>query len=455
MAEAIRNGASRSTSSVGSVHRRVFMRQAGAIGVAISTLPSAAALAPPAAAKRRLAMVGTGQRGVGSWGAPVVASYAELVEFVALCDVNPERAAVARGMIGTDAPTFTDFDAMVREAKPDTVIVTTIDSRHAEYVCRALRLGCDVICEKPLCTTARQAQDILDAHKQTGRQLTVTFNGRHDAGAMKVKELLLAGEVGEILQVTYDEFLDRRHGADYFRRWHAFAENSGTLLCHKSSHQFDQLNWWLDAAPVEVTAHGRLAVYGHNGPFRHTTCRACTFKQRCEFAWDITRDERLTKLYVECEDQDGYFRDACVYRNGIDIHDTAVVQIRYDSGALVNYSLNAAAPCEGEMLVINGTRGRIEMRNFDRQPWKPAADIEIRVIPTAGASRVIPIDTDDEDHGGADVRLRDAIFRPGAADPLGQRAGVRAGVMSSLIGIAAVNSMGERRPVRIADLVAW
>ena len=449
------NNKDKSPTPPGGFGRRGFMRRAGAIGAAVSALPAVAAAVPQTAAKRRLAMVGTGSRGIGAWGTPVVAAYADVAEFVGLCDVNAERAAVARSMIGTAAPTFTDFDEMVRTTKPDTVIVTTIDSRHAEYVCRGLRLGCDVICEKPLCTTARQAQEILDAHKATGRQLTVTFNARHGAGAVKVKELLLAGTVGEILQVSYDEFLDRRHGADYFRRWHAFAENSGTLLCHKSSHQFDQLNWWLDADPMEVTAHGRLAVYGRNGPFRHASCRVCTFQKRCEFAWDITRDERLRKLYVECEDQDGYLRDACVFREGIDIHDTAVVQIRYGSGALVNYSLNAAAPCEGEMLVINGTRGRIEMRNFDRQPWKTAADVEIRVIPTAGESRVIPIDTEAEDHGGADVRLRDAIFRPDATDLLGQRAGVRAGVMSSLIGIAAVASMAERRTVKVPDLVTW
>ena len=60
-----------------------------------------------------------------------------------------------------------------------------------------------------------------------------------------------------------------------------------------------------------------------------------------------------------------------------------------------------------------------------------------------------------EGHGGSDKRLRDAFFRPAAADPLGQRAGMREGLLSSLVGIAGYTSIAERRPVRIADLVRW
>ena len=41
---------------------------------------------------------------------------------------------------------------MIAETKPDVVIVTTVDSTHADYICRAMELGCDVITEKPMTT---------------------------------------------------------------------------------------------------------------------------------------------------------------------------------------------------------------------------------------------------------------------------------------------------------------
>ena len=160
------------------IDRRSFLKgvsagaAAGAIGLSAG-IPSAFA-----ASKLRLAMVGTGDRGTRMWGTPLAADYPDLLEFVGLCDVNPERAKVAQAAIGTKAPTFTDFDQMIKTTRPDSVIVTTIDGYHADYVCRAMELGCDVICEKPLCTRADQAQAIVDTQKKTGRKLTVTFNAR-------------------------------------------------------------------------------------------------------------------------------------------------------------------------------------------------------------------------------------------------------------------------------------
>jgi len=439
-----------------SIDRRTFLKSTSVSAAALGALSLAGPLSALAAgSKMRLAMVGTGSRGTGMWGTPLLEDYSDLLEFVGLCDINPERAVVAQSIIGTKAPTFTDFDLMIKTTRPDAVIVTTVDGYHWKYVCRAMELGCDVICEKPLCTEAAQAQAIIDTQKKTGRKLTVTFNARHGSSSMKLKELLLSGEIGEIYEANYDEFLDRSHGADYFRRWHAFRQNSGSLYCHKASHHFDELNWWIESDPLEVTAHGKLNVYGFNGQFRHANCRVCTFKKNCPFFWDITTNPEYMKLYVECEDSDGYYRDGCVFRNGIDIYDTMVSQIRYASGVLVNYSLNAAVPYEGQFIVFNGSKGRIELRNFNKQPWQEKNDAEIRLTKVDGTTTVIPVAHEDGEHGGADKRIRDMIFRPSGADPLGQKAGMRAGLMSSLIGIASYTSIDERGTVKIDDLVKW
>ncbi len=85
----------------------------------------------------------------------------------------------------------------------------------------------------------------------------------------------MSGEIGKVTSVDFSWYLDTRHGADYFRRWHRLREKSGSLWVHKSTHHFDLVNWWLDADPVEVWAVGRLQNYGKQGPFRHTNCRPC------------------------------------------------------------------------------------------------------------------------------------------------------------------------------------
>ena len=76
-------------------------------------------------------------------------------------------------------PVYDDFDEMLREVKPDTVIVTTKDSMHDFYVIKALEAGCDVIVEKPMTTTFDKANAIKEAEEKSGKKVTVVFNLRY------------------------------------------------------------------------------------------------------------------------------------------------------------------------------------------------------------------------------------------------------------------------------------
>jgi predicted dehydrogenase len=436
------------------IDRRQFCRSSsmGILGAALSS-PLGALAAP---ARTRVAVVGTGIRGSTTWGTNLIRDVGELVEMVGLCDVNPDRVKVAQRWMGGRIPTFTDFEEMIRSTRPERVIITTVDSTHAQYVCRAMELGLGPISEKPLCTEDHQAQQIVDTQKRTGRKLDVTFNARHEASAMKVKALLLAGEIGDLYSVSYEEFLDLDHGASYFRRWHGLKQASGTLLCHKASHHFDQLNWWIDADPVEVNAQGRLNKYGVNGRFRHANCRLCPHTQQCDLYWDITTSKELMELYVDCEDQDGYYRDGCLYRREINIPDTYSAQIRYDNHVLVTYSLNATVPYEGQSIVFNGSKGRIDVRNFYRQPWEVPHESEIRLTRDFKGSTVVTVDPqrgESFEHGGADQRIKKMVFDLSMPDPLFQRAGLRAGILSSAVGIAGYTSIETGRRVRIDEVV--
>ena len=302
------------------VTRRNFVGTAGA--AAVATLATAPLLAQTAGARRRYAIVGTGVRGVGMWGRGFEKKYGDVLEFVGLCDLNPLRVEVAKRAIGVACPTFTSLDEMLAKAKPDLLMVTTVDATHVDCIVKALERGIDVLTEKPMATDQKQIQTLLDAEKRTGRKIVVTFNYRYAPKHQKIKEVLLSGEIGKVTSVDFSWYLDVRHGADYFRRWHRLREKSGSLWVHKSTHHFDLVNWWLDADPVEVSAVGGLHNYGKKGPFRHTHCRPCPHKAQCPFYWDITKDPGLVSLYVDCEKADGYLRDGCVFKEDVDIPDT-------------------------------------------------------------------------------------------------------------------------------------
>jgi len=435
-----------------SVSRRDFVRAAGSAAVATLAAPGGL-FASPAQAKRRYAMIGTGDRGTSMWGADVVRRYGDVLEFVGVCDINPKRAALAPSLIGVSCPTFTDLDEMCDRVKPDLLVVTTVDAYHAPIIVKALERGIDVLTEKPMVIDEQQCQAVLDAEKRAGRKIVVTFNYRFAPKHQLIKEILLSGEIGRVRSVDFHWYLDVYHGADYFRRWHRLKAKGGSLWVHKASHHFDLINWWLGADPVEVSAFGSLNVYGRNGALRSTTCRACPHKKACRFYYDITTSERRMKLYVGCEDADGYHRDGCVFREDVDIYDSMNGLVTYSDGATMPDSTTAFLPIEGYRLAFNGEKGRLEVRDFERQSWKPEVETEIALMRSFGERRIVPVPAAEGGHGGGDDRMRDQIFRKVDVPGHMRLPDSRAGALACLTGIAARKSVEERRPVKIAELV--
>jgi predicted dehydrogenase len=429
--------------------RRSFVKNTGTIAAA--SLFSSNVLAT-AFAKKRIAMVGTGDRGTSMWGTAVIREFSDLVEFAGLCDTNPGRLQTAKEFMKLNCPTYTDFDKMMKETKPEILIVTSVDGTHHDYIVKGMEYGADIVTEKPMTIDEKKCQAILDAEKRTGKKVRVTFNYRYSPHRQKIYELLRNDAIGKITSVDFHWYLDVYHGSDYFRRWHRLRQHGGSLLVHKASHHFDLLNWWLESDPEEVFAFGSLEHYGKNNPFRHTHCRPCPHKEKCKFYYDITKDKRRMDLYVKNEQHDGYHRDGCVWREDVDIFDKMAVQIKYANKVQVSYSLTTYSPYEGYRIAFNGTKGRLEAWIKERQPWDEEPFDELQLTTNFGKREIIRIGNNEEGHGGGDVRLRKDIFNPSGQDPLRQAATSRDGALAVLVGIAARNSIDTGKPVRIADL---
>jgi predicted dehydrogenase len=435
------------------MNRRDFVKVTGAAAAGVLLAGSPPISAEPLA-RKRYAMIGTGHRGTGMWGKDIFDRYSNEIEFVGLCDKNGKRAEAGKKLIGANCPTFTNFDDMVAKTKPELLVVTTMDSTHHEFITRALAMGIDVITEKPMVTQAVDCQEVLDAEKRHNRKITVAFNYRYAPKHQKIKEILQSGEIGKITSVDFSWYLDTSHGADYFRRWHRLKSGGGSLWVHKATHHFDLINWWLAADPVEVAAYGELNIYGKSGMFRHTNCRPCPHKSKCPFYWDMSKDARLMKLYAECEDVDGYTRDGCVFKEDIDIYDTMSAAVKYSNGVSMSYSLNASMPIEGYRVAFNGTKGRLEVRDYERQPWAEAIQSEMYLIRNfSGKRERIEMPDVEGGHSGGDDRLRDLIFKNVKVPEHLKLPDSRAGAMSCLTGIAARTSIEQNRPVKINELI--
>ena len=426
--------------------------------------------------KKRYALVGTGGRSRMYYTA-LATAYADTSVLVGLCDVNQtrmnyvnERLKDLAGLSPVPTYRFDQFDQMVAETRPDTVIVTSIDRTHHIYITRAMQLGCDVISEKPMTIDEVKCQQILDTIRETGRNLRVTFNYRYAPHSTKVRELVMDGTIGDINSVHFEWLLDTRHGADYFRRWHRDKRNSGGLLVHKATHHFDLVNFWLGTQPKIVFAMGDLMFYGReNAEKRGVTAfysRAHGSSQAAEdpFALHMEDSEQLKSLYLDAEHEDGYYRDQSVFGDGISIEDTMGVMVRYKSNAIMTYSLNAYLPWEGFRVALNGTKGRIQVlvseKSYVSAGEEAAAEgatrtKRITVFPMWGEPYDAEIEEGIGGHGGGDRVMLDDIFGTPEPDRFERAASHVDGAMSILTGIAANISMRTGMPVKVDDLVKF
>jgi predicted dehydrogenase len=434
--------------------------------------------------KKRYAIVGLGSRSRMYWEA-ICGDLSDAGELAALCDINMTRMEYTNRCIGerfgrAPIPCYTPvhLERMLQEQDVDTLIVTTVDRTHHDYITRALTAGCDAITEKPMTTTVTRCAAILEAIEKTGRSLRVAFNYRYAPRNSRVKELLMKGVVGRILSVHFEWLLDTKHGADYFRRWHRDKLNSGGLMVHKSTHHFDLVNWWLDSRPESVFASGGLKFYGRENAERRGITR---FYDRGTgnpnavgdpFALDLAQDPNLKALYLDAEHEDGYRRDMSVFSDGISIEDDVAVIVNYECGAVMSYHLTAYSPWEGFRVAFNGTKGRLEYEvvahsyvsgseaDANRPDVRDGSQVDIReeaVITIRPhwekPTRIVMEKQTEGGHGGADKLLLRDLFIGDGDDPLQLRADHCAGVFSIITGIAANRSIEEKRLVRIRDLL--
>ncbi|MGD0089407.1 MAG: Gfo/Idh/MocA family oxidoreductase [Planctomycetota bacterium] len=134
-----------------------------------------------------------------------------LAQLAGVCDVVPERAESAGERLGV--PWFTDAPKMLAEVKPDVCSVATggyeYSSDHYLPTLQALRAGCHVLCEKPICNEIAKAEEMVRAARELKRCLAVDLNHRFTPAARLAKRWLDEGRLGSLLFVNMALWIGR------------------------------------------------------------------------------------------------------------------------------------------------------------------------------------------------------------------------------------------------------
>lgn len=174
-------------------------------------------------------------------------------QLVACADIDASRAeSLARG---AGAKVFRDWRELVWLPKVDIVVVSTLHDSLAAITLAAVEAGKHVLVEKPAARSATELEPVMAAAKQRGVKVHVGFNHRYHRALRKAKEIVDAGELGELM------FIRARygHGAriGYDKEWRADpALSGGGELIDQGPHLIDLSRWFLgDFTEVQGFAH--------------------------------------------------------------------------------------------------------------------------------------------------------------------------------------------------------
>jgi UDP-N-acetylglucosamine 3-dehydrogenase len=186
-------------------------------------------------------MIRVGVVGTGGWGKNHVRVLSEVGALAAICEMDGQRRELYSKKYGV--PGYASLGDMSRKENLDAVTVCTPASTHFKIASEALGSGLHTLVEKPMTTTASDAQSLIDIAKENKRSLTVGFIERFNPPISELKKTISEGKLGDLILLE-------------FRRENRRGENIADVGIVKdaSVHDIDTARWLFAEDPKTVFA---------------------------------------------------------------------------------------------------------------------------------------------------------------------------------------------------------
>lgn len=175
----------------------------------------------------------------------------DLVEVVATADIR-ESAARETAERWEIPSWYTDPQQMLDEVKPDWVSVCTPNVYHKQWSIAALKAGANVMCEKPIALTYRDAKEMFEVADKMGKLLWPCQSRRWSPDMDFAYKAMRAGEIGK--PYFADISFVRRFGIPTWGFFHMKEHNGGGSFCDLGVHFIDALLWMCDSPRVEAVS---------------------------------------------------------------------------------------------------------------------------------------------------------------------------------------------------------
>jgi predicted dehydrogenase len=205
--------------------------------------------------KIKFAIIGCGK--IGNRHAPKLKAI-EDAELVGVCDIIPERAQKLGEEMGCSW--YSSMNELLEKTDPDYVNICTPSGLHAEHSIFALNAGKNVLCEKPMALSEKDAVKMVDAAKKNNRSIFVVKQNRYNPPVKLAYKLAKEGKLGKPLKCVVNVYWNRDDAYYDSEPWRGTLNLERSTLFSQVSHFADLMLMFM-GRPVEV--YGKMDRKNH------------------------------------------------------------------------------------------------------------------------------------------------------------------------------------------------
>ncbi|WP_166354155.1 Gfo/Idh/MocA family protein [Phytoactinopolyspora limicola] len=389
----------------------------------------------------RVGVIGTSKRAASYFRSLSDELRAE-VQVAALADPNGSNRRKFEELIcpGSTPQHYGDSASMLADGPLDAVVIASPNSVHAEDAEQVMSRGIRLLLEKPVAVSVEECARLWNVYQQRPEtQVFVGFVLRYTCFYEKIKQLIDAGSLGEILAIDADENVGTYVTNALHSGWRKNDAMSGGFIVEKCCHDLDILNWLVGAKAERVFSIGRRT---------HFVPRPASEQHPRFAAVEVPGnnmdygDKSLEAMFFVAE-------DSSPYQANIASPDHQSVMVEYQQGTICTLTAVIGQPRPTRRIRIYGSDGSLsgdidESRIFVDRPAR---------VGNGWTREEIPVDAPSNGHHGGDGVIREAFWNAVTGRSAeGSRAGLKEGIESVLVGIAAERSRASGQPVMMAPM---
>lgn len=322
---------------------------------------------------------------------------------------------------------FPDAQSLLNAGKlADVAIIGTQDDYHYDPCQQALRLGYDVLLEKPIAKTLKEALELRDLAAELNRRVAICHVLRYTPFYRAIREVIESGELGQILSFNANEGVEPWHFSHSFVRGHwGNSVKSTPMIVAKCCHDMDILYWLMGQKCVKIASFGELSFFKKESLAEPRPERCTDWTTPIgEDPWDarkyITTDvgkrwlrmvydgveEATDEAIEEWLKTSPWGRDAFQCDNDQPDHQVSIMQ--FENGLTGTFTMTAFE--EGRHIEIYGTKGKLRAGAFYKKNGPGEITVTKHFTGEIRTVEVLEADGGYVGHGGGDWGLIDSLY---------------------------------------------